>query len=161
PPRSLDQRCRRVIPAARELRVGNRREVERVDDQRRRVDAAEARGDAAVDCVVVEPCAFPAQAADQAEPAHRQPTISSGLKKNAISILAFSSLSEPWTELASMPSAKVLRIVPSAASAGLVAPITSRLRFTASSPSSTCTTTGPLVMKSHSSPKNGRSWCTA
>jgi hypothetical protein len=68
---------------------------------------------------------------------------------------------EPWTVLASMLSAKVLRIVPSVASAGLVAPITSRLRFTASSPSSTWTTTGPLVMKSHSSPKNRRSLCTA
>src|SRR5690606_11272149 len=41
-----------------------------------------------------------------------QPTISSSPKKKSISILAFSSLSEPWTVLASMLSAKVLRIVP-------------------------------------------------
>ena len=41
--------------------------------------------------------------------------------------------------------------VPSSASAGLVAPITSRLRATAFSPSSTCTTTGPEVMNVHRS----------
>ena len=50
---------------------------------------------------------------------------------------------------------------PSAALAGLVAPITSRYRATASSPSSTCTTTGAEVMNSTSSPKNGRSLWTS
>ena len=34
-----------------------------------------------------------------------QPTISSGLKKKAVSVAAFSSLLEPWTELASIDSA--------------------------------------------------------
>ena len=41
-----------------------------------------------------------------------------------------------WTELASIDSAKRLRMVPSAAFAGLVAPITSRYFATALSPSS-------------------------
>src|SRR5690606_4275130 len=36
---------------------------------------------------------------------YSQPTISSGLKKKSISIFAFSSLSDPWTELASIDSA--------------------------------------------------------
>ena len=39
---------------------------------------------------------------------------------------AFSGLSEPWTELASIDSAKSFRMVPSAASAGFVAPMVSR-----------------------------------
>ncbi len=56
-----------------------------------------------------------------------------------------------------MLSAKSLRIVPAAALAGLVAPITSRFLATASSPSRTWTTTGPLVMNSTSEAKNGRS----
>ncbi len=34
-----------------------------------------------------------------------QPTISSSRKKNAISVAAFSSLSDPWTVLASIDSA--------------------------------------------------------
>ena len=51
--------------------------------------------------------------------AARQPTISVPAKKNAISLAAFSALSEPCTELASMPSAKSLRMVPSAALAGV------------------------------------------
>ena len=41
----------------------------------------------------------------RASAARRYPTISSGLKKKSISIFAFSSLSEPWTELASIDSA--------------------------------------------------------
>ena len=49
---------------------------------------------------------------------------------------------------------------PSAAFAGSVAPMTSRYLAIAFSPSSTCTTTGPEIMKSTSSPKNGRSLCT-
>ena len=54
------------------------------------------------------------------------PTISTSLKKKRISVAAVSGASEPWTELRSIFSANDLRIVPSAASAGLVAPITSR-----------------------------------
>ena len=81
----------------------------------------------------------------------RRSSISTPAKQNAISVRAFSGLSEPCTELASMLSAKSLRIVPSAALAGFVAPITSRFLATAPSPSSTCTTTGPLVMNSTSS----------
>ena len=52
-------------------------------------------------------------------------------------------------------------MVPSAALAGLVAPITSRFLAIAFSPSSTCTTVGPDDMNSTSSPKNGRSLWTA
>ena len=67
---------------------------------------------------------------------------------------------EPCTELASIDSAKSLRMVPAAALAGLVAPMTSRFLAMASSPSSTCTTTGPEVMKVQRSLKNGRALCT-
>src|SRR5437899_2654114 len=74
--------------------------------------------------------------------------ISTAAKKKAISCAAVYGESEPCTELASIDSAKSLRIVPGAALAGSVAPITSRFRATASSPSSTCTTTGPELMKS-------------
>jgi hypothetical protein len=54
-----------------------------------------------------------------------------------------------------------LRMVSAAALAGSVAPMMSRYFAIALSPSSTCTTTGPEIMKSTSSPKNGRSLCTA
>src|SRR5690606_16499028 len=90
-----------------------------------------------------------------------QPTISISLKKKRISFLAFSSESEPWVEFASTDSPKSFRIVPSAAFAGLVAPMRSRLCWTAFSPSSTCTTTGPEVMNVHRSLKNGRSRWTS
>src|SRR6476661_8778013 len=85
-----------------------------------------------------------------------QPTISLPEKNCAISIAAVSVASEPCTEFSPMDFAWTLRIVPSAAFDGSVAPITSRYLSTAPSPSSTCTTTGPEVMKSTSSPKNGR-----
>ena len=71
-----------------------------------------------------------------------QPTMSASVKNWAISSLAFSWLSEPWTEFSPIDWAKSLRMVPSAALAGLVAPMTSRYLATALSPSSTCTTTG-------------------
>ena len=103
--RGLDNGRARIVPAPFGLGLGDGREVERVDDQRSRMDAAEPRRDRPVDRIIVEPGAFPAQSADQAEAAQGQPTISSGLKKKSISILAFSSLSEPWTELASIDSA--------------------------------------------------------
>ena len=45
--------------------------------------------------------------------------------------------------------------------AGAVAPITSRYLAIAPSPCSTCTTTGPEVKNSTSSPKNGLALCTA
>ena len=86
---------------------------------------------------------FPGNSLEKARP--RYPTILPDLdpaKKNAISVAAFSALSEPCTELASMLSAKSLRMVPAAALAGSVAPMTSRFLATAFSPSSTCTTTG-------------------
>jgi hypothetical protein len=51
----------------------------------------------------------------------------------------------PWT-LRSMLVANSLRMVPGSAFSGLVAPMTARFLATASSPSSTCTTTGPSVM---------------
>ena len=63
--------------------------------------------------------------------------------------------SEPWTMFWPTSSAKSPRIEPVAASSGLVAPITWRAAFTASSPSSTSATSGPPVMNSTSSPKNG------
>ena len=57
--------------------------------------------------------------------------------------------------------AKSPRIEPGAASSGLVAPITWRAAVTASWPSSTIATSGPPVMKSTRSPKNGFSLCSA
>jgi peptidoglycan/xylan/chitin deacetylase (PgdA/CDA1 family) len=69
--------------------------------------------------------------------------------------------SDKVTEFASMDSAKSARMVPGAASFGLVAPITSRFLATAFSPSRTCTTTGPEVMKVQRSLKKGRSLWTA
>ena len=52
--------------------------------------------------------------------------ITDWLKKYEISAAAVSGASDPCTELASTSSAKSLRIVPSSALAGLVAPINSR-----------------------------------
>jgi glutathione S-transferase len=89
------------------------------------------------------------------------PTISFPAKNCRISISAFSGLSEPCTEFSPTERANSLRIVPSAAWAGFVAPMISRYRRTAFSPSSTWTTTGPEVMNATSSPKNGRSRWTA
>ena len=63
--------------------------------------------------------------------------------------------------LAPISIAKSPRIEPGAASSGLVAPISCRAALTASVPSSTIATIGPEVMKSTSSPKNGRSACSA
>ena len=57
--------------------------------------------------------------------------------------------------------AKSPRIEPVAASSGLVAPITWRAALMASWPSSTSATSGPEVMKSTSSPKNGLPSCSA
>ena len=82
-------------------------------------------------------------------------------KKIAASRAADSSESEPWTMFWPTSSAKSPRIEPVAASSGLVAPITWRAALTASWPSSTAATSGPEVMKSTSSPKNGRSLCSA
>ena len=59
------------------------------------------------------------------------------------------------------PSAKSARIVPLSAFFGSVAPIRSRFFLIASSPSSTCTMTGPEVMNFTRSLKNERSLCTA
>src|SRR6185436_544193 len=102
-------------------------------------------------CARLLPAAFPID----------QPTISLPEKNCAISIAAVSGASEPCTEFSPIDFAWTLRIVPSAALDGSVAPITSRYFSTAPSPSSTCTTTGPEVMKSTSSPKNGRALWTA
>jgi nucleotidyltransferase/DNA polymerase involved in DNA repair len=55
-----------------------------------------------------------------------QPTSSIPAKKYAISSAAVSGASEPWTEFSPFDSANSLRIVPSSASAGSVAPITPR-----------------------------------
>ena len=65
---------------------------------------------------------------------------------------AFSSLSLPWTAFLALLSAKRLRMVPSAAWAGSVAPIRSRNDYTALSFSRIAATMGPLAMYSTSSP---------
>ena len=79
-----------------------------------------------------------------------------------ISRSADSSESEPWTMLKVTSRAKSPRIEPGAASTGLVAPISCRAAGTAfSGPSSTAATSGPPVMKLTSSPKKGRSVCSA
>jgi hypothetical protein len=83
-------------------------------------------------------CAGPAQRASAASSAVE--------KKNAISSRAVSGPSDPWTAFRSMFVANSLRIVPAAAFSGFVAPMTSRFFAIASSPSRTCTTTGPSVM---------------
>src|SRR5215472_1250202 len=72
--------------------------------------------------------------------------ISSAPKKYGISNAADSTESEPCTALASMEDAKSLRMVPGAALAGSVAPIRSRSRLIALSPSSTIGRHGPPVM---------------
>src|SRR3954467_7985763 len=102
-------------------------------------------------CARLLPAAFPID----------QPTISLPEKNCAISIAAVSVASEPCTEFSPIDFAWTLRIVPSAALDGSVAPITSRYFKIAPSPSSTWTTTGPEIMKSTSSPKKGRALCTA
>jgi hypothetical protein len=56
--------------------------------------------------------------------------------------------------------AKSPRIEPGAASTGFVGPISVRQHVIASSPLIFATTTGPPVMKSTSSPKNGLSRCS-
>src|SRR6267143_2302494 len=73
--------------------------------------------------------------------------ISVAPKKYAISKAADSGESEPCTALASIDEAKSLRIVPGAALAGSVAPMRSRRRAMAPSPSSTIGMHGPCVMK--------------
>src|SRR6266566_4645021 len=85
------------------------------------------------------------------------PTISLPEKNCAISCCAVSGASEPCTEFSPTDFAWILRIVPAAAFAGSVAPMISRYLAMAFSPSSTCTTTGPEIMNSTSSRKNGRS----
>src|SRR5712691_10481335 len=73
-------------------------------------------------------------------------------KKYGISKAADSGESEPWTALASIDAAKSLRIVPGAALAGSVAPMISRRRAMAPSPSSTIGMHGPCVMKAQRLP---------
>ena len=66
-----------------------------------------------------------------------------------------------WVRLSSIVRAKSPRIVPGAESSGFVLPIMSRTVCTAPSASRASATIGPEVMKSTSSPKNGRSLCSA
>src|SRR5258708_5025932 len=68
------------------------------------------------------------------------------LKKKPISRTAVSAAAEPCTTLASMLCARSARRVPGASYFGSVAPMMSRLRAIASSPSSTCAITGPELM---------------
>jgi len=93
----------------------------------------------------------------------RRAAMTTGVKVDAliIGIFAFSGLSEPWTVFFSTSVAKSFRIVPGAAFAGLVAPMTSRFFAMAFSPSSTISTTGPEVMNDTRSLKKGRALWTA
>ena len=95
-----------------------------------------------------------------ARPRRGSARISSG-NQSAISRSADSSESEPWTRLKVTSRARSPRIEPGAASSGSVAPIIWRAAVTASWPSSTAATSGPRVMNSTSSPKNGFSVCSA
>ena len=63
---------------------------------------------------------------------------------------AFSGESDPWAQLRSFDVPRSARIVPAAASAGSVAPMTSRQRAMAPSPSRRTATMGPSVMKATS-----------
>ena len=64
-------------------------------------------------------------------------------KNIGISRSALATLSEPWTTFSSITSPKSPRIVPGAASAGLVAPISFLAIETADGPDHTVATTGP------------------
>src|SRR4029077_15174203 len=75
-------------------------------------------------------------------------------KKKLSSKRAVSSASEPWMALCSMLAAHFLRIVPSSALAGLVAPISLRRSAMAFSFSSASATMGPLDMNWVSELKN-------
>src|SRR5260370_22557966 len=85
----------------------------------------------------------------------RLQTSSSLLKKYAISIAAFSSESEPCGAFSPTDDPNSLRIGPSSALAGSVAPIKSRQALTAPSFSSTISTHGPLDMNSVKAEKHG------
>src|SRR5918997_4207744 len=84
-----------------------------------------------------------------------------GPKKRPSSRSALSGESEPWTRLSGMLRARSPRIVPGAASAGLVAPIRVLMAFIAPSPLILIATTGVAVMNSTSSSKKGFSRCSA
>src|SRR5262245_2661357 len=73
---------------------------------------------------------------------------SSLLKKYAISVAAFSSESEPCVAFSPTDDPNSLRMVPSSALAGSVAPIRSRQAFTAPGFSMTITMHGALDMNS-------------
>ena len=85
--------------------------------------------------------------ASSAEPGKPRPEYLESILKAAAA-----GLSEPWVEFSPFDTANSLRMVPSAASLGSVAPMVSRYLAMAFSPSSTCRTIGAEVMKSHSSP---------
>ena len=78
--------------------------------------------------------------------------ISVSLKKMCTSRAALSGLSDACTAFSLPFFAKRLRIVPSAAFAGFVAPCSSRTRAIAFSPVSTIATSGAEVMNAESSP---------
>ena len=87
--------------------------------------------------------------------------ISRAPKKYGISKAADSGESDPCTALASIEAAKSFRMVPAAALAGSVAPMRSRRRRMAPSPSSTMGRHGPWVMKAQRLAKKGRALWTA
>ena len=83
------------------------------------------------------------------------PLSSSSEKKKAISCVAFSSESEPCTAFSPTFFANSFLIVPSSASFGFVAPITSRHESTAFSFYNAKTIQGPEDINRVSSSKNG------
>ena len=87
--------------------------------------------------------------------------ISSAENQRAISRWADSGLSLPCTRLFCLLIEKSPRTVPGAAATPLVAPSMVRTTLIASFPSSTPTTTGPLVMNEIRPSKNGLPWCSA
>jgi hypothetical protein len=84
-----------------------------------------------------------------------------GREPDASSVAALSGLSEAWTRFWPISTARSPRIVPGAASTGLVAPFIVRTMAIASGPSSAAATSGPDVMKATRPSKNGLPLWTA
>src|ERR687890_466634 len=84
-----------------------------------------------------------------------------GPKKRPSSRSALSGESEPWTRLSGRERARSPRMVPGAASAGVLEPMRFLITLMAPSPFMRIATTGVEVMNSTSSSKNGLSRCSA
>src|SRR5690606_3935133 len=90
----------------------------------------------------------------------REPAPDQG-KNSPSSRSALSGESDPCTRFSVTTRPKSPRIVPGAASSGLVAPMMARATPMAPSPDHCMATTGPEVMKASNSGKNGFSTCSA